>query len=83
MKTDTKTFIKKAFTVRKKLIAQKKSYIDNAFASQFIKNFNYWVSEKNDISAIVIRHRESILYIIPRNFVKKFNEIYSYILKNN
>jgi hypothetical protein len=67
--------VKKAISARKRLINTGKSKIDNVWAMQFIRNYEYWDANTQNSKELARKKRNELLIIAPPTFCKKLNEL--------
>jgi hypothetical protein len=67
-----KTIIKRGFSVRRRLIRDKKSHLPGAWAEQQMKKVEYWLATYPP-ERVVKNNYKLIVILLPKNFLFKFN----------
>ena len=68
-----KKLIKSGFAVRRRLIREGKSHINSKWAIKKMTLIEYWIAN-GDIKKVVKGHTDTIIILLPTNFINKFKE---------
>jgi hypothetical protein len=67
-----KKIIERGFSVRRRLIRDKKSYLSGEWAEQQMKKVEYWLATYPS-ERVIKNNYELIVILLPKNFISKFN----------